>query len=53
MKTNYNYELIKDYLDRILDAETSKQIEELITNDETARNDCKRNHPDAKSARGR
>lgn len=37
MKTNYNYELIKDYLDSILDAKTSKEIEELITNDETAR----------------
>lgn len=37
VKTNYNYELIKDYLNGILDSETSKNISELIAKDETAK----------------
>jgi tetratricopeptide (TPR) repeat protein len=37
MKTNYNYELIHDYLHGLLDSNTSKEMGELIKNDETAR----------------
>jgi hypothetical protein len=37
MNGKYNYELIKDYLDGILDTETSNRVKTLIDNDENAR----------------
>lgn len=37
MEVKYSYELIKDYLDGILDSETSIKIKELLSNDAEAR----------------
>jgi hypothetical protein len=37
MNGKYNYELIKDYLDGILDTNTSNRVKALINNDENAR----------------
>ncbi|MEQ9403329.1 MAG: hypothetical protein RIM99_07090 [Cyclobacteriaceae bacterium] len=37
MKENYNYELIKDYLDGLLDSETSEKLRMVLSKDETAR----------------
>ncbi|MEP5612192.1 MAG: hypothetical protein ABJP45_08075 [Cyclobacteriaceae bacterium] len=41
MKTDYNYELIKDCLDGILDTKTTARIKDLIDKDETARDIAK------------
>lgn len=41
METKYNFELIKDFLDGTLDANTSNQISSLIQQDETARDIAK------------
>ncbi|MEP1096347.1 MAG: hypothetical protein ABJG78_14620 [Cyclobacteriaceae bacterium] len=41
MKTDYNYELIKDCLDGILDSKTTEKIKRLIESDKTARDIAK------------
>ena len=38
MEAKYNYELIKDYLEGLLDSKTAEGVQQLIKNDETAKN---------------
>ena len=37
MKTSYNFELIKDYIDGLLDSKTANEIKHTLATDETAR----------------
>lgn len=41
MKPTYNYELIEDYLEGLLDQDTSRRVNELLLSDDIARNIAK------------